>query len=201
MPNISAYTEAIRIFKKKNPPEMAANAGGSYDESGVIRLKYLNAEIEVNYPSGEIRSDLGLVKNDKVLILQYLTSSCGAAPRNSWISFIQLPDGPHHHGPFVMEAINPLAVKFGENPDEFIKQVHRFGAVETELGDYGVIIPVFNNVPLALCLWQGDEEFPAGANILFDVTAPLHLTTAALWVMGVEISGKIRGIVGQQYSK
>ncbi|ADG82495.1 DUF3786 domain-containing protein [Thermincola potens] len=203
MCNINAYAEAIKVFKEKDPAEMAGNAGAVYDkENKKIFLKYLHANIEVDFPSGEIISDAKweLVKNDKVLILQYLTGTTGAMPRNTWIAFIQLPGGPHHHQPFVLEAINPLAEEFGNKIEEFRKIAPLFGATEIKMGDYGVSIPVFAKLPMAVCLRQGDDEFPPSANILFDAGAPLHLTTAALWVLGVELSRKLRGVNGQQYS-
>lgn len=199
MCNVNAYTEAIKVFRDKDPVEMASNAAGSFAGNSVIRMKYLYIDVEVDYPSGEIRSGLELSKNEKVLILQYLTSTCGVHPRGTWISFIQLPDGPHHHTPFVMEAVNPLAADFGDHMEEFAARVRQLGAVEIKMGDYGVKIPVFAHIPLAVCLWKGDDEFPATANILFDITAPLHLTTAALWVLGIEVSRKIRGMSGQQF--
>ena len=202
MCNINAYSEAIKLFKEKNPGEMAKNAGAAFNkEKDLISLTYMGCPVEVQYPTGEIWSaSLPLVKNDKVLILQYLTGSCGAHPKGDWISFIQLPGGPHHHAPFVLEAINPLAETFGERIEEFSELVRSFGADEIEMGDYGVKISVFPLIPMAVCLRRGDEEFQPGANVLFDSNANLHLTTAALWVLGIELSRKLCGIGGQQFS-
>ncbi len=201
--NTNAYTEAVKIFKDSDPFTMVKNAGARYNrEEQIIKVKYFDIEAEVFYPTGEIKysASWNLVKNDKVLILQYLVSACGVPPRGTWISFLQLPDGPHHHVPFIQEAITPLAEEFGNRIDEFKQRVKILGATEINIGDYGVTIPVFPYLPLAVCLWRGDEEFAASSNILFDVTASLHLSTAALWVSGVEVSRKIRGVVGQQYS-
>jgi len=203
MCSLNAYSEALKTFKTSDPFEMAKNAGGEYYEKGqTIKIKYLGAKAAVDFLSGEIvwEAPAGLMKNDKVLILQYLTSACGVTPRGTWVSFIQLPDGPHHHAPFVLEAMTPLAREFGDRVDEFKRRAAVFGAEEIQMGDYGVVIPVFPHLPLAVCLWKGDAEFAANSNILFDVTAPLHLTTAALWVLGVEVSRRLRGIQGQQYS-
>ena len=115
---------------------------------------------------------------------------------------MQLPDGPHHHAPFVAEAIKPLADTFGRgshNLDMFRAMTAKFSAQSIDMADCGAVIPVFPKLPLAVCIWTGDDEFEANANILFDSTAPLHLTTAALWVMGAEVSRKLRHTNGQQY--
>ena len=202
--NVNAYSEAINTFKEKIPLEMAEKAGAIFDAGrNIIKLLYFNTPVEISFPTGEIQSHGGLelTRNDKVLILQYLTAACGLLPKNIWISFLQLPGGPHHHTPFVIDGIKPIAKMYGDRIDAFKSRAAEFGAVETKLGDYGVVISVFPYIPLAVCLWAGDEEFAANANILFDITAPLHLTTAALWVLGIEASRKLRGVQGQQYSR
>lgn len=202
MCGINAYSDAIKIFRMKDPVEMSRNSGASYQaDSGVITLKYFGKPVRVMFPDGEIVSDseMELKKNDKVLIIKYLVSACGVKPRGSWVPFLQLPDGPHHHVPFVNEALNPLAEDYGENLIEFRQRLSEFDAEIIKMGDIGAVIYAFPNVPLAVCIWEGDDEFPAKANILFDITAPLNLTTAALWVLGIELSRKLRNTEGQQY--
>jgi hypothetical protein len=202
MCKINVYSEAIKAFGLKNPFEMAANAGADYNKNNnKIIFNYYSSPVKVNYPSGEIEHEpeITLNKNEKILILQYITGACGVIPKENWISFIQLPNGINHQAPFVVEALSPLAEKYGNNFNDFLKCAGSLGAVKITLGDKGVVLPVFPKVPLAVCLWEGDDEFPANANMLFDITAPLHMTTAALWVLGVEVSRKLRRIEGQQY--
>lgn len=202
MCGINAYSEAVKIFSEKDPVEMSKKSGASYQpDSGMFSLKYFGKPVRVKYPDGEIISDseMELLKNDKVLIIQYLVSACGVRPRGSWIPFLQLPDGPHHHVPFINEALNPLAGDYGENLNELRQHLLAFEAEIIKMGDMGAIVHAFPHLPLAVCIWQGDDEFPAQANILFDNTAPLNLTTAALWVLGIELSRKLRRTEGQQY--
>ncbi len=203
MSRINAYTEAVKKFMSGDPAKMAKNAGATYDPAEAkITLKYLGTEVEIEVPTAAIKvaAPWEPVVNDRVLILQYLSSACRIPPQENWVSFLQLPGGQHHHNPFVSEAITPLAEEFGSRVGEFKKRVADLGAREIKMGDFGAVIPAFPHLPLAVCLWQGDDELAARANILFDLTAPLHLSTAALWVLGVEVSRKIRGVVGQQYS-
>ena len=35
-------------------------------------------------------------------------------------------------------------------------------------GDAGFLVPAFEKVPLQVIFWDGDEEFPASVNLLFD---------------------------------
>jgi hypothetical protein len=46
-------------------------------------------------------------------------------------------------------------------------------------------------VPLAVCLWPGDEEVPAQAAILFDSNAGRHLPTDGLALLGSGLTGRL----------
>lgn len=202
MSTINAYSEAIRVFQAGSLSEMAKNAGAKYlNQENVFLLKYLNTMVEIDYPTGEIRCDsIELTKNEVILIIQYMASACGVSPKQNWVSYIQLPGGPHHHAPFVKEAIIPLAVDFGDRIDLFKERALALGATEIKIGYFGVMIEVFPKILLAVCLWKGNDEFCANANILFDSISPLHLSTAALGVLGIEVSQRLRNVQGQKFS-
>ncbi len=213
MCNVNAYSEAKALFGKYDPKVMAANSGAVYQEDkNCFSLVYMGAMVEITYPEGEIRlledgaktakkPSWELVKNDKVIILQYLMAASGAAPKGNWISFIQLPGGPHHHALFVSEAIEPLAKSYGDRAEDFRELLAEFSGTPIQMGDHGASVPVFPKLPMAVCVRAGDDEFPATANVLFDAVASLHLTTAALWVLGIELSRKLLGTIGQQFSR
>lgn len=202
MCGVNAFEEARRVFAAGEAEAMAVRAGGEWDgEKGRIKIAYFGAPVEVSHPEGEMFSPrLDLTRNDRVLILQYLSQATPVVPRNEWISFLQLPGGELHHVPFVNEAIKPLAEKFGSCPQELVLRARELGGTPVTMGDAGAVIAVFPRLPVAVSVREGDEEFPASANILFDATAPFHLTTAALWVLGVEVSRKLRGVTGQQFA-
>lgn len=143
---------------------------------------------------------LDLTRNDQVPILQYLSQATSVVPRSQWISFLQLPRGELHHLSFVNEVIKPLAEKFGSCPQDLVARARELSGTPGTMGDAGAGIAVFPRLPVVVSVREGDEEFPASANILFDATTPLHLTTAATWVLGVEVSRKLRGVSCQQFA-
>lgn len=191
MTKISVHEEARQVFLSKDPAEMAENAGGRYDSStGHIIIPFLNQICRVDR-EGVVTPDdssFRLSRNEVTCILQYLAVASGLPPRNTWISFLELPDGPHHFVPFQKEAMEPLAKAFGSDLDSFERIALALGGNPLNMGDKGFSLQVLPKLSLAIAVWEGDEEFPAKANILFDAVAPQYLSTASLWVLGIEVA-------------
>ncbi|MDA8234434.1 MAG: DUF3786 domain-containing protein [Clostridia bacterium] len=194
MGKLSVHQEAKNLFLQRDPAEIAAITGGIYlPGERLLELKYLTFPCQVN-TAGEVTVNDGkiyLSRNEITLILQYLTGSSGIQPRGQWVSFLQLPDGPHHHIPFKLEALDPLAETFGDDLPELEDRAVTLGGQKIPMGDLGFVFNVFPKLPMAVVVWKGDDEFPAKANILFDANAPLHLTTAQLWVLGVQLVARL----------
>lgn len=191
MTKISVHEEARIVFLKKDPVEMAENAGGRYDSAtGQIIISYINQVLRVDRQAVIITENpnFRLSRNEVTCILQYFASASGLPPRNTWISFLELPDGPHHFVPFQKEAMKPLAKAFGANLESFARLALAMGGQPLNMGDQGFSLQVLPKLSLAFAVWEGDEEFPAKANILFDAVAPQYLSTASLWVLGIEVA-------------
>lgn len=181
------------------PRSVAMASGAGLDEKrGVFFLEYCGEMYEVNLTAGIVTrcgSPEEVSYNDRTLILQYLAFSSGLPPRGRWLSFLELPEGILHHAPFQTNALFPLAMTFGESPGAFLAAAARLKGTPAAMGDVAAVIPALPKIPLAVVLWLGDDEFPAKANVLFDSVSPTHLSTAALWVLGVEVAIKLIGLV------
>lgn len=192
---VNAYQEAIKRFAQIDPADAAARSGAVYDS--------INKRFEIIYLGNSYRVDMSgrvwqvdkpgeeVPFNDRTIIVQYLCEASGLPPRGNWISFLELPDGAHHYVPLQTDATLPLAEMFGDCPEKFSAAAEKYGGRPIKLGDYSYCIPALPKLPLAVVLWEGDDEFKARSNILYDSVAPAHLTTAALWVLGVELARKM----------
>ncbi|HEX3032152.1 MAG TPA: DUF3786 domain-containing protein [Bacillota bacterium] len=193
MSRISVHQEAKQVFLTKDFAEMADNSGAALDPaSGDIVITYLNQVCRANTKAEVIpdNPDFRLTKNEVTCILQYLAKAPGLPIRNKWISFLELPEGEHHFVPFQNEAMKPLANKFGSDLEGFAKIAESLDGKPIPMGDVAYSLQVLPKLPLAIALWEGDDEFPPKANVLFDGVAPSFLTTAALWVLGIEVAGR-----------
>jgi hypothetical protein len=190
---VNAYHETVKKFLTIDHSNVVSRSGASR-ANGQYIIDYYNSKYIVE-ESGKVvladRPGEEVPFNDRTIILQYLCGASGLPPRGRWLSFLELPDGDHHYAPFQTDASNPLARAYGARFAEFRHAALTLGGREIDLGDLSYSIPALPKLPLAVVLWEGDEEFPARSNILFDAVAPTHLTTAALWILGIELAHKM----------
>lgn len=188
---------AKQEFAKRSLSKVLELSGAQpHGESGLF-INYGGRLYQVQHPEGEItpceskEHEDWVEITDRILILQYLTEVCGVQPSGRWVSFRELPSGNNHYAAFKLEAMDPLAKRFGSSSAEFELACLNLGGNKLAMGDLAFSIPVFPRVQLAFILWLADEEFPARVNILFDATASMHLGTESLNVLGNNISEKI----------
>jgi hypothetical protein len=188
-----AFLDARRVFGEKDPCLMADLAKGYYNEDNEIELSYLNQLCRITHPAGEIHCSGGhpLSHEEMIIMYQYLAGASGLPTRDRWLSFLELPGGPHHFAPFQHEAIFPLANIFGSRPLDFLAAAKSLGGIKADFAHSSAVIPVFPRLPLAFMLWVADEEFPASANILFDASAQTYLPTASLYMLGIAVAKRL----------
>jgi hypothetical protein len=181
---------------------MARSSGSEYlSERQVVRLDYLNSAYEVSFPDGKITGPRTgqLNQDEETILLKYLSQVNGIAPAGRWVAFAELPNGMFHDAPFKIEAIRPLGELFDRQPERLAQAARQLGGESIGLaGDLSVAIPVFPRLLVAVLLWVGDEEFPARANMLFDAAAISHLSTASLYVLGINLSRNLCQEAGQE---
>ena len=183
MPRMDDYNQAAALAKgqlsEKNPDLVARFSGADIirDEEGSasFSLLFLNQALRITRPDFKVLSEKTgeeIPIQQQVLILHYLHgawSSSGAEPTGEWISFQEVPDGRFYLDAFHRRAKNPLVQTFGEKPEALVKLAEQaYGAQPFDQGDASVLVGALPLVPVALILWQGDEEFPPEGNILFD---------------------------------
>ncbi|MFZ5436415.1 MAG: DUF3786 domain-containing protein [Bacillota bacterium] len=179
---------AACIFKNR-PLELMADCTGARVESpGLLSLVYMGQPVLVTYPEGGVRGVDGqsLSEEEQIVILRYLASLGGLPPKGKWLSFLELPGGPHHYAPFVKEAIEPLETEFC-SWSEFQEACVASGGTEID-GVRGYSMAVLPHLRLGSVLWGPDETGAFSANILFDAVAPHYLPTDCLYVLGILFS-------------
>lgn len=188
-----ALQHAWRVLANCKPEIVVKNADVDYS-NGVYKLVFLNETHFVDiskksiYTASNTEIQSGAVC---VLILHYLAGAQPVKPMNKFISFRELYGGELYYSAFHSSAIQPLLRKFGDAPHTILKICKHLSAVELKMGDAAIQLNAFSKVPVTIVIWGGDEEVPAGANMLFDSTVKYHLSTEDIAVLGRIVCWKI----------
>ncbi|MGX8714608.1 MAG: DUF3786 domain-containing protein [Lachnospiraceae bacterium] len=80
---------------------------------------------------------------------------------------------------FEKSVMNTLAAGFSGHLDQFIKASEKLGGRRDKEGDASFVYDAFSCMPVKAVFWDGDDEFPAQAQVLFDadITEYLHEET------------------------
>ena len=96
-------------------------------------------------------------------------ASASARLSGEWIPFRELKDGSPFTTAFQNGILTPLAATFSGKGDRLEESVEALRG--KRLAESGFLLPAFDCIPVKLLFWDGDDEFPAQANVLFDRSA------------------------------
>jgi hypothetical protein len=182
-----AYFKACENLRCWDPVDMAASSGSSFVGSlSSFRLKYVDEEYKIDFPSGDVTyaNKFGTVAiSEKIVLLHYLIRASGLEPRNSWISFREIPAGGMvYYAPFTKRVTNYLVEVFGEKPYLLLEAGKMLGGWVMNGRGFGVKINVLPRLPIVFAVWAGDDEFSPRGTVLFDATASSYLSPEDLVV-------------------
>ncbi len=133
---------------------------------------------------------------DQALLLYYFITADGKQPEKHWVSFSDLPDGRFYNQAFQGYSGGELARAFQNNLEAFERAASSLGGTlapkEPQIpGDRAVIFRALPRVAVLAAYWQGDEDFSAAAQILFDVTVPHYLPTDVCAILGSTLTRRL----------
>ena len=101
----------------------------------------------------------------------------GAAQTGHWVPFRDVPGAAPFAPAFEKSVLKPLAATFSGQQAALCRAARALGGIPLPHSDAGFLLHAFACIPLEILFWDGDDEFPAQANILFDsgVTGFIHV--------------------------
>ena len=201
MARLDDYKQAAELGRtslSKKDPSLIADVSGVVvhrDTEGntVFHLHFLNRRIAISWPDLKFSyrdSEEALPIQQQILLLHYLDGTGNGIKRSGeWISFQEVPDGRFYMGAFIKRAKDPLVHGFGGSPEQLTSLATKvYNASPFDHGDHAVVVEPLPLIPMALVLWEGDEEFPPDGNILFDSSISKILSAEDIaWLAGMVI--------------
>ena len=198
MPRIDDYINAKKLAVEKLVKEtftdLVSKSGFERvtvgEKTDNLRIPFLNRVYLAGFPdfdfTDETDADKEVPIQEQVIILHYLTGVSQAQLSGNRIAYREIPGASFYYSAFVKRAIDPLKKVFGTDIEKFKKAAGYLNGTVTEPGDAGFEFFVLPKTPLQLILWEGDDEFPAEANILFDELCGKVLSPEdAAWLAGM----------------
>ena len=179
-------------LKSCDPEEVVFRTGCEFDEtSGQYIVKVWGNNYCVDLNKCEVRPERSGLKTYHeylyLFILYYLMKSKNILPSGEWVSEKDIPGGAaFFRGPHTI-PVDLITGRFGDNIDLFKKESEKLGGVPIELADAAYVFQITPTIPVAVLHWQGDEDFPSEARLLFDRTIEQHLPLDIIYALAVEI--------------
>jgi len=178
MARVDDYIAAKKIAVQKlaEHPLTEILQTAAFEKSGEnsFEVPFLDRVYEVSFPEFDFKDlsdeDKEVPLQEQVLILHYLVAEEKRPPAGKWIAYREIPGAAFYFSAFAKRAIEPLKKVFGQNKSGLIKQSLKVDGKAVEPGDAAFEFKLFPRVSLQVILWEGDDEFPPEANILFDET-------------------------------
>ncbi|MDF2569884.1 MAG: hypothetical protein K0R55_1488 [Sporomusa sp.] len=170
-----AFDKAMTDLKEKDPVVVCHNAGAEYSTiSGKYAVPFFKRPFIADMNSGEVydkESGTRAALGTGMLILHYLAFAQAVEPSGRWITLKEVPNGGMVFYPaFKKEVLDALVATFQYDLAAFDRAAAALSGEKLKMGHSAAVFQAFPKVPLAVLLWEGDEEFGGSANFLFDST-------------------------------
>ena len=185
----------LEEFAAADPEEIAARTGVAFDaQSQRFKLRFVGRPTTVSWPGLDVvdcETGQEARTSQRILLACFLLHGRLADATGKYLSYPEIPWGEHYYGAFRGRCIGRLAGTFGKRIDAFREKCERIGATPTGEGDASYDVEIVDGVFMRLTLWEGDEEFPANAQITFSDNAPLAFAAEELAAAGDVVIGAV----------
>ena len=161
------YEELFRALKpaeaEKRLEDIRWNGKGFY-------VNLLGREFAISHPDYAIRAtDGGPVPPlpAQTFLLRYLLESKSVLWGGQWKTFREMPWGEMYIKPYTGRVLTRAAFTFGTRVANFRAACEKMGAQPVNHGDAGYEFCLAGDYRMQILVWEGDDEFPPNAQILY----------------------------------
>ena len=157
-------------FGQLDPAEVLSRLPGTDWNGETFRLGLMHRSYEISHPAYSIRAlDGGSLPQLMIqtFMLRYLLESKEIPWLGQWKTFREMPWGEMYIKPFTGRALTRAAFTFGTRLADFRAACEKMGATRVDHGDAGYQFDLIGNYKMQILVWEGDEEFPPNAQILY----------------------------------
>lgn len=175
-------------FAAADPREIAQRTGAVLTGDR-LTLCVLRDKLEIDWPDF---SAAGWTDYHRILFLHYLLEGKAVSPCTAFKSYRDLPWGEVYDRNFNGRCVQRIVRSFGAKPEQLRAACEALGGMPVKSSGIGYDLEFMPNLHLRFFLWEGDEEFPASAQILFSENFPDAFAAEDRVVVCEYVIGKLR---------
>ena len=103
----------------------------------------------------------------QTFLLRYLLEGKQVPWQGSWKTFREMPWGEMYIKPYTGRVLTRAAFTFGTRVAAFRAACEAMGATPVSHGDAGYLFHFIDGYQMQILVWEGDDEFPPNAQILY----------------------------------
>ena len=156
-------------FRSLQPQEAAGRTGAKWDGKEFY-VNLLGREYAISHPEYALRPlDGGPLPPLPVqtFLLRYLLESKASGWAGEWKTFREMPWGEMYIKPYTGRVLTRAAFTFGIRLGAFRSAAEKMGAEPVSHGDAGYEFALIGNYKMRILVWEGDDEFPPNAQVLY----------------------------------
>lgn len=158
------------LFRDLKPEDALLRLPSVAFENGKFTVTLLGRTYDIAWPQYSIT-----VRDEKPLpnlptqtfLLRYLLEAKEVSAKGEWKTFREMPWGELYIKPFTGRVLTRAAFTFGTRVAAFRAACEKLGAKPLKHGDAGYEFPVIGPYSMQILVWEGDDEFPPNAQVLY----------------------------------
>ena len=156
-------------FKALTPDAAVERLGVKWDGKEFY-VNLLGREYAISHPDYSIRAvDGGNLPPlpTQTFLLRYLLEAKAVAWQGQWKTFREMPWGELYIKPYTGRVLTRAAFTFGTRVQKFRAACEKMGATPLKHGDAGYLFDLIGGYQMQILVWEGDDEFPPNAQIIY----------------------------------
>ena len=158
------------LFKDLEPASVQNRLSNVKWENGEFYVNLLGRTFAIAHPQYAIRAlDEGKLPPlpTQTFLLRYLLEGKDVAWGGQWKTFREMPWGEMYIKPYTGRVLTRAAFTFGTRVAAFKAACEKMGAVSLQHGDAGYQFELVDGYAIQILVWEGDEEFPPNAQVIY----------------------------------
>ena len=158
------------LFKALEPQSVLDRLQDVKWDGTEFTVKLLGRDFAISHPVYAIRAlDGGKLPPlpTQTFLLRYLLESRDVMWSGAWKTFREMPWGEMYSKPYTGRVLTRAAFTFGTRVANFRAACEKMGALKLNHGDAGYQFDLIGGYQMQILVWEGDEEFPPSAQVLY----------------------------------